>query len=226
MLRDQARRIPTALAFILSLTLVIGCASRTETNDQVADETAAGTAYDDQAGYDDPAMDDTAVDTTAEPVAARTYDWEWTPYTDLDQDRDTNLTETEFQGGFNSAYDTWDTDRDDNLTWSEFETAAYGWWDANNDDRLDENEWNVVSRDWTFDGYEWNTWGEVDRDGDGYLGTTEFQEFFNEEAWNTTWDRDGDGVVGRDEMADTFWDLFDGNDDNMIDENEYGTWAS
>lgn len=42
-----------------------------------------------------------------------------------------------------------------------------------------------------------------------------------EPAVDGVWDTSDDGVVGRDEVADTFWDWFDMNDDNLVDSTEF-----
>lgn len=154
------------------------------------------------------------------------YDWDWGTYDTWDADADAELTEAEFGEGFGGVYDTWDGDADGALGWDEFETTTYDWWDVDDDDRIGEDEWNTVTTAWTVDGYEWGAYGDYDTDGDGYLGTTEYGEFFNEEAWNGVWDLDDDGVVGRDEAADTFFDLFDGDDDNLVDGEEWSTWTT
>ena len=210
----RTKIVLTAALLITPLALA-GCAPEADLEEETAAADVAET---------EP-LEPVPVD--AEPVTTVTaWDWDWDLHDALDADGDAMLTEAEFEEGFIGAYGTWDTDADATLTFDELETATYDWWDVDDDELIDRNEWTAVTTDWKFDSYTWNEWGTYDADGDGYLGTTEFQELFDEEAWQGVWDADGDGVVGRDEMADTFWDLFDGNDDDRIDANEWEAWTS
>ncbi|MBW3670615.1 MAG: hypothetical protein KY432_02955 [Acidobacteria bacterium] len=66
---------------------------------------------------------------------------------------------------------------------------------------------------------DWWIYTDWDVDANQELTQTEFDQ-----RWETgfaEWDVDGDGALGPDESADTLWDWFDGNDDNIIDENEW-----
>lgn len=156
------------------------------------------------------------------------WGWDWGEYDAWDTDGD-GITEVEWTEGFDTVYTTWDVDGDGFVETTYLWDESYDWWDVDDDELVDEDEYvaytDTWDDDWGYD-YEWPGWDDADVDGDGYLGTTEYQELFNEEAWNGVWDADGDGVVGADEAADTFWDLFDGDDDNLVDENEYDLWVS
>lgn len=83
----------------------------------------------------------------------------------------------------------------------------------------------------------WGTYADWDADRDARLTRAEFDQRYGNVY--TRWDADRDGTVAMDEMADTWYDLWDDNNDDFIDENEwtdatgdwnftgfdYGTWA-
>ena len=143
-------------------------------------------------------------------------------FADWDTDTQAGVDETEFTAGFGNAWNDWDANRD--ARWDADEAAGTFWtrWDANDDERLDQNEWNEGVRTWGFQNGDYGTWADWDANNDSYLDQQEFGRGFETKAWDD-WDADGDGAVGRDEVADTYWDWFDGNDDNLIDENEWGS---
>ncbi|MDX1585001.1 MAG: hypothetical protein R3338_15495, partial [Thermoanaerobaculia bacterium] len=92
--------------------------------------------------------------------------------------------------------------------------------DVNDDNIIDEQEWTLGTERWAFDDIDWGEWDTWDANADAELTETEWNEEWNSTVW-PSWGVETDGVVGRDELADTFWDFFDANDDDIIDAGEW-----
>jgi hypothetical protein len=117
------------------------------------------------------------------------------------------------------VYDRWDADRNAALSRDEAADTWYDLWDNNNDDIIDEQEWTRATTAWDFDNVDFSAWNDWDSDHDGRLLENEFDQRFG--AIYDTWDADRNNALTRDEAADTWWDLFDGNNDDIIDTNEW-----
>lgn len=103
---------------------------------------------------------------------------------------------------------------------------AYDWdvWDEDDDDRLSDDEFAIA-----LDGTR--AWADWDLDGDGYLDEDEWDAATGDAEWSDDWgnfgdwDADDDLRLTEDEWAGGFWDVFDDNDDDWVDENEWNTYA-
>lgn len=163
----------------------------------------------------------TATTATINPTTATVVgvDREWGAWNDWDSDRDNRLVRNEFDSRFGGVYDRWDADRNAALSRDELADTWYDLWDGNNDNIIDEPEWTRATKSWDFDGVAYNGWRDWDLDNDGRLLENEFDQRFG--GIYDTWDRDRNNSLTRDELRDTWWDLFDGNDDDFIDANEW-----
>ncbi len=146
---------------------------------------------------------------------------DWWVYSDWDTDANQQIARNEFDQRWQSGFGEWDVDGDGALGPDESADTFYDWFDRNNDNIIDENEWNAGTERWRFDNVTWGDWNTWDSDANAELSETEWRAGWNNNVWSS-WDADGDGVAGRDEMADTFWDFFDGNDDDIVDAGEWG----
>lgn len=146
---------------------------------------------------------------------------QWWSYGDWDTNADQKLRRDEFDSRFEGNFTQWDVDGDGALDSEESADAFRDFFDGDDDNIVAQQEWNTGVSRWNFEAVDWSDWSAWDADGDGRLTETEWRERWNESAW-TAWDSDGDGLVQRGEMADTFWDFFDGNDDDVIDAGEWG----
>ena len=194
-----------------ALVLLPGC---TPTADEAETET---TETAETAEYGTAEEDPLPADLERE-ADLRTAEGDEVTLANLDTDLDEQITEDEFNTNYAELAARWDVDGDGTLASDEMSDNFFDLFDGNDDDLIDEEEFQTA-RKWEA-GAEWNNVLDFDKDGDSHLGRTEYGEWFDEQAWDATWDVDGDGVLGPDEQADTFWDLFDLNDDNLIDGTE------
>ena len=140
----------------------------------------------------------------------------WGDYGTWDVDRNNQLVADEFGTRFNDVYAGWGG-ADRTLTRDEMADTWYDWWDFNDDNIIDENEWRTGTTNWNVENVTWGDYGTWDADSNG-ITDVEFRAGFGR-AWpaNATWSVD--------EMRDTWWDFFDGNDDNIVDGDEWRTRA-
>ena len=160
----------------------------------------------------------TSTSATVDPSAEVEIDREWGLLADWDTDRDDRIGEQEFGTRFGNVYDRWDLDHNASLSRDEMADTWYDLWDGNDDNIVDEQEWTRPSEGWDFDGVDWNTWRDWDVDNDGRLAENEFDTRFT--PIYERWDTDSNGVT-RDELRDTWWDMFDNNNDNFVDSTEW-----
>ena len=174
-------------------------------------------------------VDTAATGTTAtfDPATATVVDVDrrWGALSDWDADRDNRLARNEFDARWGGLYDRWDRDRNAAVSRDELADTWYDLWDNNNDNFVDEQEWTRATKAWDFEGIDWNGWRDWDIDNDGRLLANEFDQRFG--GIYDRWDTDRNNALTRDELRDTWWDLFDNNDDDLIDENEWRnvTWS-
>lgn len=134
---------------------------------------------------------------------------------------DTDYYYTTFAG--TNYYEDWDLDDDNFLNDDEFTTSFYNTWDTDNDGAIEEAEWTTVTADYNLENADWATW---DADGDGLLEENEFDTGFANYGWYDTWDVDNDNLVTEREYTDGIFGIWDENDDNMLDTNEFGAYNS
>ena len=174
-------------------------------------------------------VDTAATGTTAtlDPATATVVDVDrrWGALRDWDADRDNRLARNEFDARWGGLYDRWDRDRNAAVSRDELADTWYDLWDNNNDNLVDEQEWNRATQSWKFDGVAYNGWRDWDVDNDGRLVENEFDQRFG--GIYDRWDTDRNNSLTRDELRDTWWDLFDNNNDDFIDDNEWRnvTWS-
>lgn len=169
----------------------------------------------------------TSTSATIDPATATvvTVDRSWGAWGDWDTDRNDQLARNEFDGRFDTVYDRWDADRNRSLSRDELADTWYDLWDNNNDNLVDEQEWTRATKAWDFEGIAYNGWRDWDIDNDGRLLENEFDQRFG--GIYDRWDMDRNNALTRDEFRDTWWDLFDNNNDDFIDDNEWRnvTWS-
>ena len=108
------------------------------------------------------------------------------------------------------------------LSVSGIAAAEFSDWDADGNGALSQEEWNTG---WENEG-AFDTW---DSDDDGLLSQNEFEtgigdgEAFadNDDFGYDLWDTDGDGLLDSDEVNEGFYNTYDENSDNVIEEPEY-----
>ena len=201
--------------------LVFGMAACGTDTENVYDEDVAGTAATGTTTTETPSATPTPTDTLGTQTGSE-WNQAWGELGTWDTDADNQLAENEWDQGFEqNVWANWDADQSGDLSQQEWQDTWWSWLDDDNDGLITESEWNQGTQRFDDIDVEWADWSEIDADQDGQLGKSEFGEWWNQNAWET-WDADGDGAVGRDEAADTFWDFFDGNDDGLIDANEWG----
>lgn len=201
------------LAVALSLFALIGCSRESDVAD-VDTSTVSVTSG---------TIDTSATGTTAtlDPATATVVDVDhsWGAWNDWDTDRDNRLARNEFDARWGGVYDRWDRDRNAAVSRDELADTWYDLWDNNNDNFIDENEWNRATGAWKFDGVDYNTWRDWDVNNDNHLMRDEFDQRFG--GIYDHWDADRNNALSRDELHDTWWDLFDGNNDDFIDSMEW-----
>jgi Ca2+-binding EF-hand superfamily protein len=213
------------LILLVCPILVIGCDTQggTGTEDTiVTQEQAAGnTDQPDAQTEPQPYGETDPGDTATQPTQMQQQGGtaaQFGTYQEWDADQSGAVTQTEFASRFQSfaGWSQWDADRDQNLDETEAAQVQWTMFDGNADGRLDETEWREGVEELGVAGdYE-----DSDRDGDGRITQAEFTQWFERNAWSV-WDRNGDGMVGRDEAADTLWNMWDGDDDDQLEENEW-----
>jgi hypothetical protein len=141
----------------------------------------------------------------------------WT-YSDIDQDGNLELSESEFSPAASDLFAEWDANRDQVIGEDEFYSGLYDTWDADGDGELTEAEFD--------DG--WNTWfsdmdqpdyGGLDSDGDGLLTENEFAQGFGQTQVYSEWTADGE--LSEDQFSSGLYDVYDIDDDDLITEAEY-----
>jgi hypothetical protein len=139
-----------------------------------------------------------------------------------DADADQQLSRDEWSGWYDEqgAYDGWNTDAEEGLTTDELGEGIFTAWDADADSELTETEWNEGVGTWYGDA-DYGTWGEWDADGDSILDANEVAEGLERENLYDTVDRDSDALIDDEELADWWFDIWDGNDDALIDTTEW-----
>ncbi|WP_276496427.1 hypothetical protein [Pontibacter litorisediminis] len=129
---------------------------------------------------------------------------------------DTNRFNTTFAS--NNRYGEWDANDDNNLDENEFYGGFYDTWDVNNDNSLDENEWTTATRDYGIENQNWSDW---DTNSDKSLDENEFRTGMANTNYYTDWDADRNKMINEREYTDGIFGLWDDNDDDILDNNEY-----
>ena len=153
---------------------------------------------------------DTAVTAT---TVATTDTNAWGDYTTWNTIASDPITQEEFNTGFATVYPVWDADRNQTVSRDEMADTWHDWFDGNNDDIIDGEEWNAGIINFNMTGVNWGDYGAWDADTDNRLTADEWRTGFSNIYANNE--------LVRDEVDDQWWDWFDNNNDNLIDENEW-----
>jgi hypothetical protein len=146
------------------------------------------------------------------------------PYEQWDVDSSGDVSKTEFDSKFAStpAWSGWDRNGDQNLDATEAAHVQWSMWDRNADGQLPKDEWDGGIEQMDVDA----DYAEADANQDGKLTEAEFTQWFQGgKAWSE-WDQNGNGKVALDEAATALWNMWDGNDDNKIEQGEWWEDAS
>lgn len=157
---------------------------------------------------------ETAPTTDAASEQAGLIEW------DTDTNQELNRQEWDAWYADQGTYDQWNSDNQEGLTRDELATGTVGLWDSDSDGSLTENEWNEGMGTWYGD-QDYGAWGEWDANGDSALDANEVAEGLEREGLYDTVDRDSDALVDDEELADWWFDIWDGNDDEIIDTTEW-----
>jgi hypothetical protein len=142
--------------------------------------------------------------------------------TDLDTDADRQVTRDEYDTWFDQeVWNEWGTDQQ--VGSEEFGDTWWTLWDENDDDVIDQQEYQQGTETFAWDGVTYPDFATAAGDDQRWT-RDEFDPWFQDNVWNT-WDTDADTYLTRDEAADTWWDLWDGNDDDLIDDQELGRFG-
>lgn len=143
-------------------------------------------------------------------------------FADWDADANAQLTRDEWGNWWSQRgiYDEWNTDAEEGLVGEELAGGAFAAWDVDNDNNLNQNEWQEGAGTWFADD-EYGDWGEWDANGDSALDANEVAEAFERENLYDRVDRDSDALIDDEELADWWFDIWDGNDDALIDTTEW-----
>ncbi|MDX5436488.1 MAG: hypothetical protein LPK03_04800, partial [Pontibacter sp.] len=129
---------------------------------------------------------------------------------------DTNRFNTTFAS--NNRFSEWDANDDDLLDENEFYGGFYDTWDVNDDDFVDEDEWTTATRDYGIENQNWSDW---DTNADNRLDADEFRTGMGTTTYYTDWDADRNEMINEREYSDGIFGLWDDNDDDLLDNNEY-----
>jgi hypothetical protein len=151
------------------------------------------------------------------------------PYAQWDADHSDDVDVSEFDAWWEDERDRfdWDFDDEDGLTRDEYSRGVHAAWDENGNGNIDETEWRRGSdRVWGVGRYT-ATWSDWDGDGDSELDLNEVAEGLEREGLYDRVDGDRDGLIDDEELADWFFDIFDADDNDRIDNTEWeSTWLN
>lgn len=136
-------------------------------------------------------------------------------------DADARLAPDEFSGWLEDQdfYAEWNTDGSAGLTPQEFGAGLAGVLDANDDGAVSAMEWSDVGASWTGPDASLADW---DANGDSSLQESEIVSGIEGGALWSDWDQDGNGRLARAEFDAAVFAAWDTNDDNFVDETEWG----
>lgn len=112
-------------------------------------------------------------------------------------------------------YEDWDVNDDNFLDEEEFRASFFKIWDTDNDGMIEDIEWSAAVADYGLNGLDWDT------NDDGYIDTTEFNTGFSDTGWYEAWDTDGDGLIEMREYTDGIFTIWDEDDDDVLNAEEY-----
>ena len=185
----------------------------------------AGTEVDETAEL--PPAETTVAET--EPMTTTTMDEESAfaavTLADLDTNQDQQVSRDEYDTWFgNEAWGGLDANSDQQVAQNELGDTFWVLWDENADGAVDEQEYTQGREAFAISGVTYPEFGEAAGDDQRWT-RDEFDPWFQQNVW-ATWDTDSNQQLTRDEAADTWWDLWDGNDDDMIDDQELSRFGN
>lgn len=135
---------------------------------------------------------------------------------DWDTDRDSELSEQEFNQGFSrDVYAEWNTDDEEGwLSEEEVTTGLYGAWDSDDSGWLDEQEVSEAGRSWFGTSIDYGAW---DADDDERLSRDELRRGLTENETFRGWDRDHNQRFEETEVSGILFNYMDRDSDDAID---------
>lgn len=209
------RAIREAAILVLSAGfLTAGCATAHDT------ETAGTDAETDTASQSASAA--SVADTVPEEEEETRTQQRTVAFAEWDEDGDEALSEEEFDSWWEEEQllAEWDSDGNETLSEEEFTSGLVLRWDSNSDEVLDQDEWNTFAEG-LGDEDERGAWSEWDRDGNGELDHSEFQEAFQRYELFAEVDTNDDGVANYEELREWFFETFDTDGDGEISPDEW-----
>lgn len=94
--------------------------------------------------------------------------------------------------------------------------------DVDGDGTVGEGDWDSAMQD-LFGSEPFGEWADWDIDADAELNEEEFRQGAEQHGLQDRMDGDGDGSVSQQEVQDFFFELFDENDDDSVDMNEWNS---
>lgn len=142
---------------------------------------------------------------------------------DVDIDRTNRMDAAAFDDRFGpgGVFDTWDADSDGFLRENEFAVRLFDAWDLDNDNMLETREWDRSTEAWGVSGFgglaDWDT------DRDTFVSDEEWRAGFSDNGLFDRFDADRNDFLTGDEFTDLAFDVFDANNDAIVDDTEWDT---
>lgn len=142
-----------------------------------------------------------------------------------DANDDNYVDDSEWGTGYEQEglFTDWDVNADNQIGEQEYYETSYGLWDENDDEGLTEDEWGENANTW-FGDADYGTWDDWDTNGDDRLDYNEYQAGYENYGLYDNWDTTGDGNLDENEVRTGVYSTYDYDDDNMWNEEEWGTY--
>lgn len=150
--------------------------------------------------------------TPATGLAAGSFD-------EVDADGNQALTESEFEQVSRGAFDAWDENQDQRITANELYRGVFSAWDENSDNQLDQEEYRTGYTAW-FDEEPQPGFEEISGN-DEMVAQDEFVSGLREADVLTAFSAEGQDGVDWSAFHTALFDVYDGNGDDMLAEDEY-----
>lgn len=147
-------------------------------------------------------------------------------FNDWDKDNDNLINKTEFIDVFSSNYyDDWDQNDNAYLDDEDFLTSTFRVWDEDENEYIEEEEW-VVGFDYMYGDYIIDDYEAIDTDNDGYIEYLEYEAALAPSTFYFDWDFNSDGEVDAEELAMGIFDIWDKDNSQYIEPDEYAEFDS
>jgi hypothetical protein len=142
-----------------------------------------------------------------------------TPFASWDQNQDRLLQRAEFNAWARDEGLFDDMVGDDGLDREALNQRIYDRWDMDGDGTVTEIEWQAGAGD-VYD-LDYGNWTDWDADGDSQLDMNELAEAHERIGFWNELDRNADGRIDDEDLGDWFFNLFDTNDNDALDPQEW-----